>query len=171
MHAAGCVHGQVCPPHVIVSPQGRATLIDLTQCRRLAGVECDRRDTSMLSGDDFRPAYTAPEWFASGWQLTPAADVYSLGIVLFEALAGRPPFQAPGRRQLIAAHRSAAPPELRQLRCNVSRDVTQVVRRMLAKVPLRRPSAEQVVRWLAELEIEELRAGLPNAEVRIQNSD
>jgi len=157
LHAAGWLHCQVYPQHIIVSPQGRATLIDLTQCRRLRGVECDRRDIGMLSGDQFRPAYTAPEWFVSGWQVTSAADVYSLGIVLFECLAGRPPFQAPSRRQLIAAHRCAAPPDLRQLRCNVSRDVAHVVRQMLAKEPLRRPSAEQVVRWLAELEIEELR--------------
>src|SRR5205823_11066002 len=100
--------------------------------------------------------YAAPESFSSRCLLSAAADVYCLGLVLFEALAGRPPFEATNSRQIIIAHRRDAPPNLRQLRCNVSRDLAELVRRMLVKEPLRRPSGEQLVRWLAELEVEEL---------------
>jgi serine/threonine-protein kinase len=160
LQAAHWLHGQICPRHIIVSPQGHATLIDLTHARRLNSIECDCAGMNRTASDDFWPEYSAPEWFSLRGRMTAAADIYSLGIVLFEALAGRPPFQAPTRRQLIAAHRSAAPPDLRQMRYSVSRDVAHVVRQMLAKEPLRRPCAEQVVRWLAELEIEELRVSL-----------
>jgi serine/threonine-protein kinase len=159
VHAAGWLHGQVRPEHIIVSPHGNATLIDLTCARRLDSSECDCAALALAASESSLPAYAAPEWFASRGRLTGAADIYSLGTVLFEALAGRPPFAAGNGGQLIAAHRCEAPPDLRALRYDLSRDVAHVARLMLAKEPLRRPSAEQLVRWLAELEIEELAVG------------
>jgi serine/threonine protein kinase len=81
-----------------------------------------------------------------------------LGIVLYEALAGRPPFAAADPQQLAAMHLRETPPSIRQLRPRVSLEVDELLHRMLAKEPLRRPSDEQLVRWLAELEIEELAA-------------
>jgi serine/threonine-protein kinase len=156
MHAGGWLHGNVQSRHVIVSPQGQATLIDLTHARRLESSECDCGDAFLMANTNVCPTYAAPESFSSRGRLAAAADTYSLGIVLFEALAGQPPFSAPSRRQLIADHQRAAPPDLRGLRHGVSHDVAELVRRMLAKEALRRPSDEQLVRWLAELEIAEL---------------
>jgi serine/threonine-protein kinase len=157
LHAGGWLHGQVRPNHVIVSPQGHATLIDLTQARRLESGECEGGGFLLAADENHCPRYSSPECFSSRRRVTAAADVYSLGVILFEALTNRPPFAAVSRQQMIAAHRSAAPPDVRELRCNASRDIAALVRRLLAKEPLRRPSAEQAVRWLAELEIEELR--------------
>ena len=68
------------------------------------------------------------------------------------------PFVAADPKQLALSHRREAPPNVRQIRPQVSREIGELVRRMLAKEPLRRPSDEELVRWLAELEIEELRA-------------
>jgi serine/threonine-protein kinase len=150
LHAAGWLHGQVRPEHVMISPQGHATVIDLSQARRLGTAECD------LDGALEAPHYSAPETFGSRGQLNAASETYSLGIVLFEALAGRAPFVGTDPRRLARCHRSEAPPDLRQLRAGVSMEVDQLVRRMLSKEPLRRPSDEELVRWLAELEIEEL---------------
>jgi len=149
MHTSGWLHGQVWPEHVIISPRGHATLIDLTQARRLGSAEC-RADAS---GETW-PIYAAPEMFSAGRQLTGAADVYSLGVLLFELLVGHPPFDgSPG--EVAALHRLTRPPELRRWRSDTSTAMSELVWRMLAKEPLRRPSGEQVVRWLAELEIEE----------------
>jgi serine/threonine protein kinase len=151
LHGAGWLHGQVRPEHVIVSPQGHATLIDLTHARRLDSGECETD-----GGLPFVPAYAVPESMARGGRLNPAADIYALGMLLYEIIAGRPPFVARSPREWMRCHQSEAPADLRQFRVDVPPEVDELVRRMLAKEPLRRPSAKQVVRWLAELEIEEL---------------
>jgi serine/threonine-protein kinase len=152
LHAAGWLHGQIRPEHVIVSPHAHATLIDHTLTRRLESDECDRG-----AAEDNRAAtYAAPESFSSRHRLTAAADTYSLGIVLFELLAGQPPFAVQTLRQLAACHQRQVPPDLRQIRLGLSHEVAELVRRMLAKEPLRRPSDEQLIRWLTELEIAEL---------------
>jgi eukaryotic-like serine/threonine-protein kinase len=151
MHDAGWLHGQVQPEHAIVSPQGQATLIDLTQARRLESGECD------VGGDDSVVAmYAAPEWSSSRGRLSAAADTYALGAILFELLTGQPPFTGRSAREVVAMHRTAAPPNLRRLRPETSLECAELVRRMLAKDPLRRPSDEEIVRWLAEIEIAEL---------------
>ena len=151
LHAEGWLHSQVRPEHVMISPQGHATLIDLTLARRLDGRECESEGACSEV-----PRYASPEAFAPHARLTAAADIYSLGLVLYETLTGQPPFPETDLKRLITCHRCSAPPEVRQLCPLASRDVSELLRRMLAKEPLRRPTAEQAVRWLAELEIEEL---------------
>lgn len=151
MHANGWLHGQVRPEHVVISPQGHATLIDLTFARRLGGAECAAEGAAGAAA-----GYSAPEAFVRRGRLTAAADIYSVGVLLYEALAGEPPFRAADPQQLAMRHRFEAPPELRRHCPRASREVSELVRRMLAKEPLRRPAANELVRWLAELEIEEL---------------
>ena len=150
LYAAGWLHGQVRPEHAIVAPQGHATLIDLSQARRLDSAEC-----AAGLAPPTAPAYAAPETFAGCGVLTPASDVYSLGIVLFELLAGRLPLVAAHPRDWAQRHRRQ-PADVRELRPAVSHDAAELLRRMLAKEPLRRPAAAEMVDRLAGLEIEEL---------------
>lgn len=151
LHQSGWLHGQVRPEHILVSPQGQATLIDLTLSRRLESSECE------TGGDTCAAAtYAAPEWSLTRGRLHTTADTYALGVVLFELLTDRPPFVARDARHLIAMHRTAAPPDLRLSRPDASLECAELMRRMLAKEPLRRPSDEELVRWLAEIEIAEL---------------
>jgi serine/threonine-protein kinase len=152
MHATGWLHGQVRPEHVIVSPHAHATLIDFTLARRLDSHECD----CGAPRDHLAAIYAAPESFSSRRRITSAADIYSLGIVLFELLAGQLPFSASSLRQLAICHQRQAPPDLRQIRVGLSHGPAELVRRMLAKEPLRRPDGEQLIRWLTELEIQAL---------------
>ncbi|MDX1947967.1 MAG: serine/threonine-protein kinase [Pirellulaceae bacterium] len=153
LHDAGWLHGDVRPENVRVSSRGQATLTDLGLARRIDTPECAADPTAWT---DWR--YTAPEAFASRGRLAPASDIYSLGIVLFELLTGRPPFDGPSLKDLAKMQQSAAPPSARDLRPELSREVAELLGRLLAKEPLRRPSGAELVRSLAELEIAELAA-------------
>jgi serine/threonine protein kinase len=94
-------------------------------------------------------------------QTGPAGDIYSLGVSLFEMLTGRRPFELNEPSRLVEAHLSEQPPAVTDLRPNVPDDVAELVKQMLAKVPLRRPqSAEEVIDRLTALEIETLRSRL-----------
>jgi serine/threonine-protein kinase len=139
LHAAGWLHGQIRPEHLLISPSGQLTVVDLSQCRRLGTNECDAVSTPPES-----PIYSAPEAFSASQQLTAASDIYALGVVLFELLAGAPPFIASDPAQLAHCHRRAAPQELRQSSPHVSRETSLLVMRTLAKEPLRRPAAAEV---------------------------
>jgi serine/threonine-protein kinase len=101
-----------------------------------------------------------------GWRrvagdvLPPAADrrpdTYALGLLLFEMLAGEPPFPVTSQKELALCHVRERPPDVRSFRSCVTLEVNELVCRMLAKDPLRRPTCPQLVNWLAELEIAEL---------------
>jgi eukaryotic-like serine/threonine-protein kinase len=138
------------PEHFRISPQGHATLIDLSLARRLESGEC----AAAPFGPD-NAVYAAPETF-SHQTCTAASDTYSLGIVLFEMLTGQLPFVAANPLELALLHRRHPPPAIRSLIPHASLELNELVRRMLAKQPLRRPSDEELVRWLAEVEIAEL---------------
>jgi serine/threonine protein kinase len=154
LHRAGWLHGQVRPEHLIVSPQGFVTLIDVSQSRRLESAECNSVDTAPSA-----PQYAAPECFARRGQLSAASDIYTLGIVLYELLSGGLPFPQADLRRLEKCHRTSAVPDLRSVRSDASLELAELLRRMLAKEPLRRPAAEDVVHCLTALEIEELASG------------
>ena len=146
LHAAGWLHCDVRPQNVIVSEQGHATLIDLGLSRRLDTAECaaDR----WLAGT---PDFLAPEAFQPQRQLTGAADVYALGLVLLRLLHGSKPVIA---SEPVDDRRTLS--ELRSQRPDVSRDVAHLLARMLAREPLRRPTAAELVVTISRLEIESL---------------
>jgi serine/threonine protein kinase len=144
LHTAGWLHSDVKPQNVIISEQGHATLIDLGLARQLDSGECaaDR----WLAGD---ADYLAPEAFQPQRQLTAAADVYALGLVLLRLLQG-----AKAKSEPIDARRTFS--DLRSTRPDVSRDVAHLLAKMLAQEPLRRPTASELVETLSRLEIESL---------------
>ena len=149
LHEAGWMHGDVTPGNIHVSPSGHATLIDLSFARPGAdfGSVVDRPIMGTCN-------YLAPEYLTSALRPDIRSDIYSLGVVLFEALAGRVPFPADkprgiGRTASAAGHRRLGPPAP-----NVPREVVQLVREMTAHEPLRRPeSPRQLVDRLTALEI------------------
>jgi serine/threonine protein kinase len=80
--------------------------------------------------------------------------VYSLGVVLFEALSGRLPYTADDLAALATQHKQSRPPDLQQLAPHLPVEVTRLVHAMLAKEPLRRPQTPaELVERLVELEI------------------
>jgi serine/threonine protein kinase/WD40 repeat protein len=84
------------------------------------------------------PYYMSPEQAAGSKQIGPPADVYALGAILFECLAGRPPFEGSEPMSVLFKVVSEAPPDVRSLCLGLHRDLAAVVMRCLAKDPRRR---------------------------------
>jgi eukaryotic-like serine/threonine-protein kinase len=148
LHDAGWLHGDVKPENVRLAPSGHATLIDLGLARVLGSTECS---TQHAIAGSLR--YAAPETFSTAERLTAASDIYSLGITLLDLITGGLSSDL-SAAEIARMHRREAPPDLRELVPTASDELAALVRRVLAKDPLRRPDAAQLVRELATAEIE-----------------
>ena len=135
-HAAGVLHRDVKPSNVLLAPDGTAKLTDFGIAR---GLDLTRvTGTSTLLGT---PAYLAPEG-----PLDARSDLYSLGIIAYECLAGAPPFEGPTYQAVILAH-IRTPPDLARL----PSEARPIVGSLLAKDPAERPgSAQELLAVLAE---------------------
>lgn len=155
LHLAGWMHSDIKPENTRVGTNGHLTLLDLGFARRLEDGEVRERgrDYSDCLVGDLR--YAAPEALTSTFRRGVQGDIYSLGVILFELLAGRPPFLAREASALVNAHLREAPPDLRRLAPLIPGDLARWARTLLAKDPLRRPrSTAEVVRELTRWEIE-----------------
>jgi serine/threonine protein kinase len=149
LEAGGWMHGDVKPGNIIVSLSGHATLFDLgfaVQRGARASI-ADRPVVGTLS-------YMAPEILYSASGGNSRSDVYSLGVMLFPLLTGRLPFDADDIAELALQHRQEIPGDVRKLAPQVPMRAARLVRQMLSKEPLRRPSPGELVQRLIALEIE-----------------
>ncbi len=146
--AAGVVHRDVKPANVLLHPSGAAKLTDFGIAKDFAGTVRSLTLSGMGLGT---LAYMAPEAIDGAKHVTPAADLYSLGAMLFELLAGRPPFVVRSPEQLVQAAQQPAPP-LEQLVPGCPPDLAALVAALLAKEAWDRPaSAAEVAERLAAL--------------------
>ncbi|MFL6051335.1 MAG: serine/threonine-protein kinase [Actinoallomurus sp.] len=134
-HATGLVHRDVKPGNLLVGRDGSIKITDFGIARAVDAIPLTR--TGMLMGT---PLYLAPEQ-ATGRQATGATDLYALGIIAFEMLTGRPPYEGPPTAVLVA-HRDAPLPELP---ASVPSGVRDLVRALTAKEPAMRPAGAAVV--------------------------
>lgn len=151
LHSAGWRHADVKPENVMVAPSGHATLIDLGFCQPLA---CQLGNDRQAFVGTLQ--YAAPELFVGHAPIDGAADVYSLGIVLFELLTGAPPFHHDDAEDLAAAHLTAAPSSVRDVRPHLPIQIDWLIQKLLSKHACRRPPIEDVIAALVNLEIETL---------------
>jgi eukaryotic-like serine/threonine-protein kinase len=150
MHAAGFRHGNVQAANILCDADGQAVLIGLGSAMSIG---------ALARGEELavNPAYAAPEQFRPGSEAQSGSDIYSLGAMLFELLAKRPPFLAGNAEEFAAMHQLAPIPDLRSLVPDAPFYLAALLRRMLAKDPLRRPEAEEVAKLLSDFEITSFR--------------
>jgi serine/threonine protein kinase len=139
-HQAGIVHRDLKPANILFTDDGTPKVADLG-IARIVGSDEKLTRTGDLVGT---PLYMSPEQ-VRGEKASVASDLYSMGVVLYEMLAGRTPFLAPTAFQLMVLHDEAAPLPLRMLVPTVPAELARIVERALAKQAADRPSTALVM--------------------------
>ena len=138
-HEAGVIHRDIKPENILLTKRGDALLADFGIARALsagASVTGEQRVGLTMTGLAVgTPQYMSPEQAAGERGLDARSDIYALGAVCYEMLAGEPPFTGPSQQAVIAKMMSVDAPSVRVLRPGVSPAVDAVLARALARVP------------------------------------
>ena len=149
-HALGIVHRDLKPSNLFLAREGTGTVVKVLDfgISKMAATELDVHVTSTLATMG-TPLYMSPEQIRSTKSVDARADVWSLGVILFELLSGRPPFT--GSAMAVSAAIVADPPtSLRELQPGVPESLEQVVLKALAKTPdARWPDVQSLAAALA----------------------
>jgi serine/threonine protein kinase len=139
-HRHGVVHRDIKPSNILIDDEGWAVVTDfgIAKVKESEGLT----QSGVAVGT---PTYMSPEQCGGG-PITGASDQYSLGIVAYEMLAGRPPFTGPSMMPLMYSHFHDAPPPLDEFRDDCPKELRDAVHRMLEKDPSARfPTMEDAV--------------------------
>jgi serine/threonine protein kinase len=146
-HRAGLVHCDVKPQNMLVTPDMRLKMVDFGIARALASISPDEQSDVVWGS----PQYFSPEQ-AAGGAPSPASDVYSLGVIMYEMLTGQLPFTASSPEELARLHREALPPSPRKFNPAIPVGLEQIVLKVLSKEPAARyRTADQLGRVLVNL--------------------
>jgi eukaryotic-like serine/threonine-protein kinase len=138
-HQAGIVHRDIKPGNLIVAADGTTKITDFGIATAVAAAQASHlTETGMVMGTAM---YVSPEQ-ATGAKVTDASDIYSLGVVAYECLAGHPPFTAREPLAIAFAHKHEPVPALPP---DVPQPVGDLVYHMLAKTPEERPASVRAV--------------------------
>jgi serine/threonine protein kinase len=148
-HLRGILHRDLKPSNVLLDTDGTPYVTDFGLAKRLTDLDRSQTESGQFVGT---PRYMAPEQAAARKDLTLAADVYSLGVILYERLSGRPPFLGHDLLSVLRHVRESPPPPLSATLTRVDRDLETIVRKCLEKLPgARYPTAEALAadldRW------------------------
>lgn len=143
LHAAGKLHRDLKPSNVLVRPDGRVVILDFGLATDLEEGAIEQRTELLAAGT---VSYMAPEQ-AAGTSLTPAADWYAFGTMLYQALTGRLPF-AGTAIQVMLAKQGTAPPPPRALSPDAPDDLDRLCAQLLATRPTERPDGAAVINRL-----------------------
>jgi serine/threonine protein kinase/tetratricopeptide (TPR) repeat protein len=160
-HQRGLLHRDLKPANILVDDQGQPHLTDFGLARRLNTDTGQTRSGTAVG----TPSYMAPEQaFGPAHAITTAADVFSLGAILYELLVGHPPFRAHYALETLRNLLEREPARPRALNPCVSRDLETICLKCLNKDPARRYGsaaelADDLERWLRGEPIRGRRAG------------
>ncbi len=165
-HQHGVVHRDLKPTNILIDQQCRPHLTDFGLAKILAG------ETGLTGTDDLlgTPSYMSPEQ-ASGKPATRAADIYSLGVILYELLTGRLPFRAETPLETLRRVKEEEPTHPTSLNRQADTELATICLKCLEKDPLRRYSsaeamAEDLERWLRHEPIHARRTRSPEKLLR-----
>ncbi|HQT95898.1 MAG: hypothetical protein B7Z61_02170 [Acidobacteria bacterium 37-71-11] len=130
LQAHGVVHRDIKPSNLLLDAQGRVKVGDLG----LVKVQQDGEHLTQTAMAVGSPGYMSPEQIR-GQELTPASDLYSLGVTLFQLLTGQMPFHGTSNFEVAHAHIERPAPDPRRLRFDCPRWLAWFVRRLLEKQP------------------------------------
>jgi serine/threonine-protein kinase len=134
-HGRGVVHRDVKPANALYNAAGDLVLTDFGLARPAADVQTTATGPGVVMGT---PGYVAPEQAVSSAGVTKACDIYALGVLLFELLTGRLPFEADTSMGMVLKHLYDEPPKPSSLRADLPKAVDAVVLRALRKEPEKR---------------------------------
>ncbi len=138
-HRAGLVHRDLKPQNILLTRGGQVKVTDFGIARSVSAAAVSRTQTGQVWGT---AQYIAPEQ-AAGQQISPATDVYSLGVIMFEMLTGRLPFEGDTPLALATQHLQAEPPTLRSVNPKAPPGLEMIVTRAMQKRPeMRYPDAD-----------------------------
>jgi hypothetical protein len=139
LHARRRVHRDLKPSNVLVDEQGRVVILDFGLVLELDSDVALTRESQRLG----TVAYMAPEQTHTA-RVDPAADIYAVGVMLFECLTGHVPWSG-SVAQMLVAKQTDPLPDLRSLPASVPARLRELCMRMLARDPNQRPSAQELV--------------------------
>jgi serine/threonine-protein kinase len=149
-HQRAIVHRDVKPENILLSSRG-AVLVDFGIARAVSQAGADRLTRSGFAVGT--SAYMSPEQIGGSDDIDARSDLYSLGCVLFEALAGRPPYEDPYEEAVLRLHQTASVPNVTSRRADTPPQLAAAIYRAMAKLPDDRwPSAEAMRAALPEPE-------------------
>ena len=131
-HQHGVIHRDIKPENLLITTDGSTLVADFGIARALSADTEALTQTGMSVGT---PAYMSPEQAAGETNLDCQTDVYSLGVVLYEMLAGEPPYTGPSAQAIMAKRFSDPIPRVRRVRSAVPEVVEQCVLKALAPMP------------------------------------
>ncbi len=144
LHGKGLVHRDIKPGNLLIADDGTVKLCDMGLARPLArGTTVT--ETAMVVGT---PAYMAPEQ-ATAADLTPASDIYALGLTLFRSLTGVVPLEGETAVETLMLRQKARPPRLTEAIDDCPKWLDRLLRWMLEPHPSDRPTADEVMRALS----------------------
>ena len=133
-HRAGLVHRDVKPGNILITPDGRVLLTDFGIAKGLGATGDDLTSDNVMMGT---AKYLSPEQ-VRGKKLDGRADLYSLGLVLYECLAGRVPFLGETDADTALARLNRDPTDLTRLRPTLPYGLAELIHRLLARRPMER---------------------------------
>jgi serine/threonine-protein kinase len=165
-HRAGLVHCDIKPQNMLITPDNRLKVVDFGIARAQASIHPDEK-TEVVWGS---PLYFSPEQ-AAGKAPSPASDVYSLGVVMYEMLTGQLPFNSSSSTELARMHRQKMPTSPSTLNPNIPPALEQIMLKVLAKEPSSRyRTADQLGRILITFRDQYLNSGIVSPPRHVQTT-